>query len=138
MPAGSTAMNFDLQSYKQAALVWWQGIVEARVGLGTDEIYNALSPMPVSRQATVPETCRDAITPQGSAFITIYRSSADLSLRRRVASGICLTLSFREIDSRPPCDVRWHAYARPVRGLLLERPAPFLGTTSIEKTTRFL
>jgi hypothetical protein len=117
MPAGSTAMNFDLQSYEgKPALVWWQGYLSRLgFGLGTDEIYNS-SYQPIARVAAGNGYSADLhemqITPQGSAFITVYSFvHADLSSGGGARQGILLDSILQEIDIRTGLVMfEWHAY----------------------------
>jgi hypothetical protein len=117
MPAGSTAMNFDLQSYEgRPALVWWQGYLSRLgFGLGIDEIYNS-SYQPIARVAAGNGYSADLhemqITPQGSAFITVYSFvHADLSSGGGSRQGILLDSILQEIDIKTGLVMfEWHAY----------------------------
>jgi hypothetical protein len=117
VPAGSTAMNFELASYEgKPALVWWQGYL-SRLGFGQgiDEIYNAAY-QPVARVAAGNGYSADLhemqITPQGSAFITVYSFvHADLSSGGGPRQGILLDSILQEIDIKTGLVMfEWHAY----------------------------
>jgi hypothetical protein len=117
MPSGSTAMNFELESYEgKPALVWWQGYLSRLgFGLGTDEIYNS-SYQPIARVGAGNGYSADLhemqITPQGSAFITVYSFvRADLSSGGGPRQGILLDSILQEVDIKTGLVMfEWHAY----------------------------
>jgi hypothetical protein len=86
LPAGDIAANFQVQTYNgQPVLVWWQGHVPEKlgVGFGRDEIYSTSYTRIASitagngYQADLHDF---QLTPQGSAFLTAYSLvDADLS-----------------------------------------------------------
>src|SRR5438270_3161370 len=116
-PSGSTAMNLEVEQYEgKPVLVWWHGYLSRLgFGLGTDEIYNS-SYQPIAQVSAGNGYSADLhemqITPQGSAFITIYSLvRADLSSGGGSRQGTVLDSILQEIDIKTGLVMfEWHAY----------------------------
>lgn len=106
VPRGEVAMNFHPQVYAGApVLTWWQGAVKALgYGAGQDVILNsAYQTIAVVRGAGgfQPDLHDFLITPQGTAFVTAYKTeSRDLSRYRGARNGRLLDSVVQEIDIR--------------------------------------
>jgi hypothetical protein len=117
MPAGSTAMNLQVERYEgQPVLVWWHGYLSPLgFGLGTNEIYNT-SYQPVARVSAGNGYSADLhemhITPRGSAFITAYSFvRADLSSGGGARQGVLLDSILQEIDIKTGLVMfEWHPH----------------------------
>ena len=117
MPAGSTAMNLQVERYAgQPVLVWWHGYLSRLgFGLGVNEIYNT-SYQPVAHVTAGNGYSADLhemqITPNGSAFITAYSFvHADLSSAGGSRQGVLLDSILQEIDIKTGLVMfEWHPY----------------------------
>jgi hypothetical protein len=117
VPNGDTAADFQVESYRGVpVLVWWEGKVPARlgVGFGRDEIVDS-SYRPIASvnagngyQADLHDF---QITPQGSAFLTAYSLvSANLSSVGGPSDGILQDAIFEEVDIPTGLVMfEWHA-----------------------------
>jgi Arylsulfotransferase (ASST) len=118
LPTGDVAADFQLESYQgQPVLVWWQGHIPEKlgVGFGEDEIYNAAYQhiARVSAGNGYQADLHDIqITPQGGAFITAYSLvDANLSSVGGSRSGILQDALLQEIDIPTGLVMfEWHAY----------------------------
>ncbi len=118
LPKGEAATNFQVQNYQgQPVLVWWEGEVPARlgVGFGRDEIVNSAYKLVATVNAGngYQADLHDfQITPQGSAYLTAYSLvSADLSSAGGPGNGILQDAIAQEVDIRTGLVMfEWHAY----------------------------
>jgi hypothetical protein len=117
MPAGSTAMNLQVERYEgRPVLVFWHGYLSPLgFGLGANEIYNT-SYQPVAHVAAGNGYSADLhemrITPRRSAFITADSFvHADLSAGGGPREGVLLDSILQEIDIKTGLVMfEWHPY----------------------------
>jgi hypothetical protein len=117
VPKGDTAADFQVESYRGApVLVWWEGKIPARlgVGFGRDEIVDS-SYRPIASVGAGNGYQADLhdfqITPQGSALLTAYSLvSANLSSIGGPSDGILQDSIFEEVDIPTGLVMfEWHA-----------------------------
>ena len=118
VPSGQVAANLQVGRYRgQPVLVWWQGNIAARlgVGFGTDEILSS-SYTPIASVSAGNGYAADLhdiqLTPQGSALITAYSLvDADLSSVGGSRTGILQDSLMQEVDVATGLVMfEWHAY----------------------------
>ncbi len=117
-PSGQVAANLQVERYRgQPVLVWWQGNVPARlgVGFGSDVILSS-SYTPIASVSGGNGYAADLhelqLTPQGSALITAFSLvDADLSSVGGSRTGILQDSLVQEVDVATGLVMfEWHAY----------------------------
>jgi hypothetical protein len=113
---GDEATNLQVAQYEgRPVLVFWQGHVDLGVGFGRDEIYDSSYRRigSISAGNGYSADLHDIqITPQGSAYITVYTlARADLSSVGGSRNGALQDAVLQEVDIKTGLVMfEWHAY----------------------------
>lgn len=116
-PKGQIAMDLQVEQYEgKPALVWWQGnIPKLGVGFGVDEVLDS-SYRHVAQIRAGNGYWTDLhdvqITPQGSAFVTVYTLvDANLAFAHGPRNGMLLDGLLQEVDIKTGLVMfEWHAW----------------------------